>query len=125
MTITLKVVAPVVVMISMASHANAQPSPDVLGDIEGNSRGITRQEVEAALVDWCASPVDAPLCVKLRVAPPPGRSRHPPAPNPYYFGYGGPGERGYYRPGRFQTGMAVSRDGPSRTASVNLTEAIN
>ena len=51
MTITLKVVAPVVVMISMASHANAQPSPDVLGDIEGNSRGITRQEVEAALVD--------------------------------------------------------------------------
>src|SRR5262249_8682762 len=78
-------------------------SNDALDDIEGNSRGITRQEVEAALVDWCASHVDAPLCVKLRVAPPPGRSRHQPAPNPYYFGYGGPGERGYYRPGRFQT----------------------
>ncbi len=25
---------------------------DVLDDIEGNSRGITRQEVEAAIVDW-------------------------------------------------------------------------
>jgi hypothetical protein len=42
-------------------------SGEVLNDIEGNSRGITRQEVEAALVDWCASHGDAPLCVKLRV----------------------------------------------------------
>ena len=56
-----------------AVTAQAQGSPpagDVLDDIEGNSRGITRQEVEAALADWCASHVDAPLCVKLRVAPP-------------------------------------------------------
>jgi hypothetical protein len=39
----------------------------VLDDIEGNSRGITREEVEAALVDWCASHGDAPLCRKLQV----------------------------------------------------------
>jgi hypothetical protein len=43
------------------------PSGDVLDDIEGNSRGITREEVEAALVDWCASHGDAPLCRKLQV----------------------------------------------------------
>jgi len=47
----------------------AAPAPpgDVLDDIEGNSRGITREEVEAALVDWCASHGDAPLCRKLQV----------------------------------------------------------
>ncbi len=77
------------------------PSNDALDDIEGNSRGITRQEVEAALVDWCASHVDAPLCVKLRVAPPPGGPQ--PVPDSYYLRYSGPGGRGYYRPGRFQT----------------------
>jgi hypothetical protein len=43
------------------------PPDDVLADIEGNSRGITREEVEAALVDWCASHGDAPLCRKLQV----------------------------------------------------------
>jgi len=43
------------------------PSGDALDDIEGNSRGITREEVEAALVDWCASHGDAPLCRKLQV----------------------------------------------------------
>ncbi len=43
------------------------PPDDVLADIEGNSRGITRQEVEAALLDWCASHGDAPLCRKLQV----------------------------------------------------------
>jgi hypothetical protein len=45
----------------------AAPPGDVLDDIEGNSRGITREEVEAALVDWCASHGDAPLCRKLQV----------------------------------------------------------
>jgi hypothetical protein len=43
------------------------PSGDLLDDIEGNSRGITREEVEAALVDWCGSHGDAPLCRKLQV----------------------------------------------------------
>jgi hypothetical protein len=81
------------------------PSSNALDDIEGNSRGITRQEVEAALVDWCATHADAPLCVKLRVTPPPpGDSpTYRPTPDPYYRGYSGPGGRGYYRPGRFQT----------------------
>jgi hypothetical protein len=52
-----------------APPAAAVPAPpdDVLADIEGNSRGITREEVEAALVDWCASHGDAPLCRKLQV----------------------------------------------------------
>src|SRR5262249_24524096 len=45
----------------------AGPSGDALDDIEGNARGITREEVEAALVDWCASHGDAPLCRKLQV----------------------------------------------------------
>ena len=79
------------------------PSNDVLDDIEGNSRGITRQEVEAALMDWCASHVDAPLCVKLRVTPPPDVPRYQPAPNSYYLGYSEPGGRGFYHPGRFRT----------------------
>src|SRR6266516_4881601 len=86
--------------------AQAPGSPaasDVLDDIEGNSRGITRQEVEAALADWCASHVDAPLCVKLRVTPPAGRPTYQPAPPPYYLGHRDPGARGHYRPGRFQT----------------------
>jgi hypothetical protein len=43
------------------------PSDEVLADIEGNSRGVTREEVEAALVDWCATNGDAPLCRKLQV----------------------------------------------------------
>jgi hypothetical protein len=50
-----------------APLAAPAPSGDVLDDIEGNSRGITREEVEAALVDWCASHGDAPLCRKLQV----------------------------------------------------------
>jgi hypothetical protein len=50
-----------------APPAAPAPSGDVLDDIEGNSRGITREEVEAALVDWCASHGDAPLCRKLQV----------------------------------------------------------
>jgi hypothetical protein len=52
---------------SAAPPAAPAPSGDVLDDIEGNSRGITREEVEAALVDWCASHGDAPLCRKLQV----------------------------------------------------------
>jgi hypothetical protein len=52
---------------SAAPPAALAPSGDVLDDIEGNSRGITREEVEAALVDWCASHGDAPLCRKLQV----------------------------------------------------------
>lgn len=43
------------------------PGGDVLDQIAGNPRGITRAEVEAALLDWCASHGEAPLCVKLRV----------------------------------------------------------
>jgi hypothetical protein len=85
------------------------PRNDVLDDIEGNSRGITRQEVEAALIDWCATHAEAPLCVKLRVAPPrpstpgpPPRYAPAPPPPPYYRGYSGPVVR-YYRPGRFPT----------------------
>jgi hypothetical protein len=40
--------------------------PDVFDDVEPNSHGITRGEVEAAIVDWCRSHGDAPLCKKLR-----------------------------------------------------------
>ena len=81
------------------------PSSDVLDDIEGNSRGITRQEVEAAIVDWCATHADAPLCIKLRTtAPPPGdSSTYRPAPDLSYRAYSRPSGGGYYRPGRFQT----------------------
>src|SRR5215831_5789930 len=86
-----------------AQRDGSPPSSDVLDDIEGNSRGITRQEVEAALADWCASHVDAPLCVKLRVTPPARGPTYQPVPHPYYFGQRDPGPRGYYRPGRFQT----------------------
>jgi hypothetical protein len=43
------------------------PNGDVLDQVAGNPRGITRAEVEAALLDWCASHGEAPLCVKLRV----------------------------------------------------------
>jgi hypothetical protein len=92
----------------VAQLNRSPPSNDVLDDIEGNSRGITRQEVEAALIDWCATHADAPLCVKLRVAPPPPPAppapgpRYAPAPPPYYRGYSAPVVR-YYRPGRFRT----------------------
>jgi hypothetical protein len=47
--------------------AASPPSDEVLADIEGNPRGVTREEVEAALVDWCASNGEAPLCRKLQV----------------------------------------------------------
>jgi hypothetical protein len=92
----------------VAQSNRSPPSNDVLDDIEGNSRGITRQEVEAALIDWCATHADAPLCVKLRVAPPPpsppapGPRYAPAPPPPYYRGYSAPFVR-YYRPGRFRT----------------------
>ena len=66
------------VPVAAAQPDGSPPSNDVLDDIEGNPRGITRQEVEAALVDWCASHGDAPLCVKLRVNPP--RNRIPATP---------------------------------------------
>jgi hypothetical protein len=42
------------------------PPGDPLAEIEPNPRGITRAEVEAALLDWCATHSDAPLCIKLR-----------------------------------------------------------
>jgi hypothetical protein len=42
-----------------AQPDGSPPSSNALDDIEGNSRGITRQEVEAALVDWCATHADA------------------------------------------------------------------
>jgi hypothetical protein len=86
-----------------AQAYGSPPASGVLDDIEGNSRGITRQEVEAALIDWCASHVDAPLCVKLRVTPPAGGPTYQPVPPPYYLGQRDPRPRGYYRPGRFQT----------------------
>jgi len=90
----------------VAQSNRSPPGGDVLDDIEGNTRGITRQEVEAALIDWCATHADAPLCVKLRVAPPPSPPvpgpRYAPAPPPYYRGYSAPVVR-YYRPGRFRT----------------------
>ncbi len=57
--------------VAVAQPDGSPPSSDVLDDIEGNSRDITRQEVEAALVDWCASHGDAPLCVKSRHRPNP------------------------------------------------------
>src|SRR5262245_53315499 len=44
----------------VAQSPRSPPGNDVLDDIEGNSRGITRQEVEAALIDWCATHADAP-----------------------------------------------------------------
>ena len=44
----------------------APPVGNPLAEIEPNPRGITRAEVEAALVDWCATHADAPLCIKLR-----------------------------------------------------------
>src|SRR5262245_21958344 len=99
--------APTPPPVVVAQSGRPPPGSDVLEDIEGNSRGITRQEVEAALVDWCATHADAPLCVKLRVAPPPPSRpvpgpRYAPPPPPYYRGYGAPLVR-YYRPGRFQT----------------------
>ena len=48
------------------------PPPDgALAEIEPNPRGITRAEVEAALVDWCGQRPEAALCLKLgaRAAP--------------------------------------------------------
>jgi hypothetical protein len=90
--------------VAAAQPDGSPPSRDALDDIEGNSRGITRQEVEAALVDWCASHGDAPLCVKLRVNPSrPGASDpgYAPPSQPYYRSYSEPG--GYYRPGRYPT----------------------
>ena len=92
--------------VAAAQPEGSPASSDVLDDIEGNSRGITRQEVEAALVDWCATHGDAPLCVKLRVNPPPPGASAPsyaPPSQPYYRSYSEPGGRRYYRPGRFPT----------------------
>jgi hypothetical protein len=54
---------------ALASRLSPPPAggqPDALADVEPNARGITRQEVEAALVDWCGSHADAPLCAKLQ-----------------------------------------------------------
>ncbi len=92
--------------VAAAQPDGPPPGNGVLDDIEGNPRGITRQEVEAALVDWCASHGDAPLCVKLRVNPPPPGASNPgyaPPSQPYYRSYSEPGGRRYYRPGRFPT----------------------
>jgi hypothetical protein len=92
--------------VAAAQPDGSPPGNNVLDDIEGNSRGITRQEVEAALIDWCASHGDAPLCVKLRVDPPPPAASNPgyaPPSRPYYRSYSEPGGRRYYRPGRFPT----------------------
>jgi len=47
----------------------SQPSQpeDALASAGNAERGITRAEVEAAIIDWCGSHADAPLCRKLRV----------------------------------------------------------
>src|SRR4029077_15755777 len=45
--------APPPVVVAQADRS--PPGNNALDDIEGNSRGITRQEVEAALIDWCAT----------------------------------------------------------------------
>src|SRR5262249_31800621 len=78
--------------VAAAQPEGSPPSGDVLDDIQGNSRGITRDEVEAALVDWCASHGDAPLCVKLQAAPPPAGSgpSYAPPPGAYYRSYSEP-----------------------------------
>jgi hypothetical protein len=113
----------------VAQAGRSPPSNDVLDDIEGNSRGITRQEVEAALIDWCATHADAPLCVKLRVASPPPPSppgpvpRYAPPPPPYYRGYSAPVVR-YYRPGRFRTWNGCQDGWTVQTDSASLTEVI-
>jgi hypothetical protein len=49
--------------------APVPPPSNALDQIEPNPRGITRAEVEAALIDWCASNPRAPLCRKLEVRP--------------------------------------------------------
>jgi hypothetical protein len=97
--------APAPPPVAAAQREGPPPSGDALDDIQGNSRGITRDEVEAALVDWCASHGDAPLCVKLRVAPPPSGPApgYAAPPAPYYRSYSEPGGLRYYRPGRFPT----------------------
>jgi hypothetical protein len=46
----------------------AAPPEGALAEIEPNPRGITRAEVEAALIDWCGQRPEAPLCVKLGAA---------------------------------------------------------
>jgi hypothetical protein len=89
------------------------PSGDVLDDIEGNSRGITRQEVEAALVDWCATHGDAPLCVKLRVNPPPLGSFNPSYAPPSQIGK----MRDYYDPRLHPYGPAVAVEPGGRCPS--------
>jgi hypothetical protein len=38
------------------------PRHRALDNIEGNQRGITRQEVESAISDWRDSHAAAPLC---------------------------------------------------------------
>ena len=44
---------------------SSMPPEGALAEIEPNPRGITRAEVEAALVDWCGQRPQAPLCIKL------------------------------------------------------------
>jgi hypothetical protein len=97
--------APATPPIAAAQPDSSPPSGDVLDDIQGNPRGITREEVEAALVDWCANHGDAPLCVKLQAATPPAGSgpSYAPPPDAYYRAYSEPGPRRHYRPGRFPT----------------------
>jgi hypothetical protein len=53
----------------MSADRPAPSPPASFDDIEPNSRGITRSEVEQAVAEWCGSHPEAPLCVKLRVKP--------------------------------------------------------
>jgi hypothetical protein len=50
----------------LARAPTPPPSSNALDNIEGNQRGITRQEVESAISDWCASHAEAALCRKLQ-----------------------------------------------------------
>jgi len=43
------------------------PEGDALASAGNSQRGITRSEVEAAIMDWCNTHAEAPLCQKLKV----------------------------------------------------------
>jgi len=47
------------------TRTSPPPSGNAMDEIEPNPRGITRSEVEQAVVEWCQTHMDAPLCKKL------------------------------------------------------------
>jgi len=108
--------------------AQAQGSPragDVLDDIEGNSRGITRQEVEAALADGAqamSTPRSVSNCGLPRLRPALHTSRYPLR---IISGTGTPVHAAIIALGDFKPGTAVNRDGPYKMVYVSLTEVIS